>query len=456
MANTTRTCKPNICYRLFKAYIRFFHDRIYYRRTYSLQTEHIPPEGTPLLVVSNHQNGMNDPLGILLAFHDRKPYFITRGDLFAYHPLFSAFMRALGLLPSFRIDYEGEEALGRNVETFLLSERELVSGRTVVMYPEAGHQDKRWLGAFSLGYAKLAFEAAEMDGFRTEIFILPSCNHYSDYFLLRGQMLVKFGTPISIRPYYELYRTRPRTAQRQVNKLVRKQIEDMMLDIRDLENYSAIDFLRNTYGAARAAAQGYRPDRLPERLLADRDFVAALQRVQADHPEAVRSICNDALTLQEGIREMKISDAAFDRPLPRGVLALRFLLCLFLLPAWIFSLWPNVLHLVIPTLLQRRTTDPMFYGTFVLAASILLTVPVFYTLTFVLTWIHVNLWAAAAYLAVLPWLALFAWHYRTFFIRTVQAWRYRAGLKTERLKALRQLRTGLHDRLDQLLKTKKQ
>ncbi|MDR2469311.1 MAG: 1-acyl-sn-glycerol-3-phosphate acyltransferase [Tannerella sp.] len=456
MTKATKTNKPGILYCLFKAYLRFFHDRIYYRRMYCLKTENIPPDGTPLLIVSNHQNCLNDPLGILFAFRDRKPYFITRADIFTCHPLCSRFLHAIGLLPAFRIDFEGEAALGKNEESFRRSERELVNGRTVVMYPESGHQDKRWLGDFSFGYTRLAFEAAEMSHFRTEIFILPACNHYSDYFHIREQMLVKFGTPVSLQPYYELYRTKPRTAQRQVNLLVRRQIEDLMLDIRDLDNYTAIDFLRNTYGSRYAAARGFDAQKLPERLQADRTLTASLQAKYAADPETVQALYRDALTVQEGIRALKTDDRLFDRPVCSWtVLVARGAILLALLPLWVFSLWPGALHFVIPALILRRMTDKMFYGTFLYAASILITIPLFHTLTFVLTWIYAGLWTALLYTAALPFIGLFAWDYRKFFLDTRQAWHHRRRWKTEQMQTLKQLRDDLYRRLDDLL-TKKE
>jgi 1-acyl-sn-glycerol-3-phosphate acyltransferase len=444
--------KGGITYRLFKSYIRFFHDRIYYRRTYSLHTENIPAPGTPLMIVSNHQNCINDPIGILLSIRDRKPFFIMRADVFAYHPLLNKFFRSIGLLPAFRIGYEGEEALQKNKDTFLLSAYELINGSTLVMYPEAGHQDKHWLGDFSLGYAKMVFEAAALDNFRTEIFILPSCNHYSDYFRLQEQMLIKYGAPISIKPFYELYQTRPRTAQRQVNALVRKQIEALMLDVRDPDNYEAIDFIRNSaFGRKFAKQHQYDEDKLPERLLSDRLLVDNLEKIKAGgKEEALAEIYADALTLKKGIDEMKINDALFDRCPSWGVIFGYLLLLLAGLPLWVFSLWPNVLNYIVPNMLISRMTDKMFYGTFMLVFSILITIPLLYTLTFVLACIFANVWVALIYSALLPLLALFAWYYRKFFLQTMQALRFRLNFKTKKLGDLKDLRAQLYNHLANL------
>ena len=442
-----------IAYRIFKSYIRFFHDRIYYRRTYSIHTENIPEAGTPLMIVSNHQNCLNDPLGILMSIRDRKPYFITRADVFAYHPILNTFFRSIGLLPAFRIDYEGEESLKKNKDTFVLSETELVNGSTLVMFPEAGHQDKRWLGDFSYGYTKMVFEAAELDNFQTEIFILPSCNHYSDYFRIQEQMLIKYGTPISIQPFYELYKTKPRTAQRQVSVLVRKQIEGLMLNIRDLENYEAIDFIRNTtYGKKIAKQHHYDEEKLPDRLLSDRLLVDKLEKIKANGKEtALNEIYTDVLALKKGIGEMKINDSLFDHCPSWGVIIGCMLLLLAGFPLWVFSLWPNALHFIAPNILINRMTDKMFYGTFILAFSILITIPLLYTLTFVLTWIFANVWLALIYLAILPLLGLFAWYYRKFFIQTMQALRFRMLFKNSKLENLKRMRKMIVDRLNELL-----
>jgi len=444
--------KGGIAYRIFKFYVRFFHDRIYYRHIYNIQTENIPEAGTPLMIVSNHQNCLNDPLGILLSMHDRKPYFIMRADVFDYHPIINKFFRNIGLLPAFRIDFEGIDALSKNKDTFLLSEQMLLDGNTLVMFPEAGHQEKRWLDNFTFGFTKMAFEAAALGNFETDILILPSCNHYSDYFQLQEQLLIKYGTPISIKPFYELYQTKPRTAQRQLSALVRKQMEELMLDIRDIDNYDAIHFIRNTYGKKFAVQHQYDEKKLPDRLLSDRLLVAELEKVKANgKKDELDKLYANALTLQKGIDKMKINDMLFDRCPSWIAIAGSLLAIIILFPLWLFSLWPNALNYVLPTILINRMTDKMFYGTFVLVFSILLTIPLLYSITFILTWIYANIWLALIYLAAMPLLGLFAWYYLKFFKLTIQALQFRINLKTNKLNDLSILRKELFERLNELL-----
>ena len=360
MNDNPKNEKPGLLYRFFKHYVRFWLNTIYYKKTYVVNPEAVPQDGTPLLIVSNHQNCMNDPLGLVTSFLDRKLNVITRADVFLVSPIANKFLRAIGLLPAFRLDYEGEGALDKNSETFRESEQALINGASVLMYPEAGHQDKRWLGNFSFGYTKMAFEAAELGGFEKELFILPACNHYSHYFGLRNRMLVKFGTPISIKPYYELYKTKPRTAQREVNKLVREQISSLMLDIRDLENYPAIDFIRTTYGVEYARQGGIDPDNLPDRLLADKALVKALDDAKTVDEMGINRIYREADTLREGIDKLGITDGHLARSVNPVALGFKLLALLVLLPLWVCSWWPSMLVYWIPmSIFRAKMKDPM-------------------------------------------------------------------------------------------------
>ena len=414
--------------------------------------ENIPSDGTPVLIASNHQNCLCDPLGVIVAFKDRKPNVLARADVFATHPLVNKILHKMGLLPAYRLSFDGEESLGKNKEVFNASEKELVGGRSILIYPEGAHQDKHWLGDFSFGYTKMAFEAAEFDDFQTEIFILPCCNHYSDYYDIQKETLLKFGTPVSIKPFYELYKTKPRTAQRQVNALVREQIDGMMLNITDHDNYETVDFLRNTYGRKYALKHGFSVDYLPDMLVSDKAFVKALENAKSENDALVQQVYDDALRLDDEIKKLKISDSHFDHTPGWGAIAASIVVLIALLPVWLFSLWPNIIIYKVPELVLRRVKDKMFYNSFLYGISVMITMPALYTLSFVLTWVYVNVWVAVVYALALPYLGLFAWYYGQYAVRMVRNIRFRKLDGTDDLSALRELRVMIYERLNDILK----
>lgn len=444
---------PGCLYWMFKAYIGFLHDKIYYKKTYQENTEIIPADGTPLLIVSNHQNCMNDPLGLIFSFRDRKPYVITRADVFAISPIVDKFLRSIGLLPAFRLGYEGEGALGKNTATFQVSEKAIIDGKTVIMFPEAGHQDKHWLGTFSFGYTKMAFEAAEMGNFEKDVKILPACNHYSHYFGMRNRILIKFGTPISIQPYYELYKTKPRTAQREVNKLVREQISNLMLDVRDLENYDTIDFIRTTYGIDYAKQRGVDPDNLPERLMTDKDLVAKLDAAKKFDEKGVNDIYREARLLKQGIEELGITDEHLKMSVNPLTLGFKLLFLLLLFPLWVFSWWPSMPIYWIPmSIFKAKMKDPMFEGTLLFGSAALFTIPLFSLITFLIVGLNASWLSALIYVALFPLLMLFCWKYAVCGKKTLQS--LKCLLRASSVEKLKQIRKKLHEGLNKITNKK--
>ena len=436
----------------FRAYLQFVNSGLYFKKEHVLGLENVPVNGTPTVIVSNHQNCLNDPLCVCLQLTDRRMNFLARANVFN-NPIFNKALRAMGLLPAYRMGYEGLAHVRKNSETFEDAGNALMDGETVMLYPEGGHQDKRWLGTFKLGYLRIAFGAAEKMGFKDDVMILPSCNHYSNYFHARTEMLIRFGKPISLKPYYERYQSEPRATMMEINSLVHSQIKEMMLHIDDVQHYDQIDWLReNEYGKKYAREHGYKKNYLPSRLLSDQSLVNDLQKASEKHPEEMEDVYNDTARLMEGIRELNIRDWLFRHNPHLEAAFLRGIGLLILLPLFIISIIPTALLFIVPEIfLKKMIKDQMFISTFRVAVSALVTIPICLILPVVLLWVLVGFWWAFGYFIAFPLMFILAWNYMRLFMKFLGTCNFIAPKYKKKIRELRKLRLSIFRRLDDLI-----
>ena len=441
---------------LFYNYLKIIHNFMYYKKTYYIGRENIPHKGTPLLIVSNHQNAINDALAIEFGFKHRIVSIFSRGDVFE-HKILAAFLKFLYILPAYRLRTEGENNLTKNYVSFDEANKRLLSGGAIAIFPEGTNQDKHWLGEFSLAYLRMAFSAAEETNFEKDIQILPIANHYSNYFLVRENLMLQIGKPISLQPYYELYKTKPRTAQRQVNQLVYQQIADMMLNVLDVENYEAIDYLRTTYGKRYAENHGLAYRKLPQQLQSDKDLVAALDKAKTDDEQTINELYQDTLCLKRATLQHKVRDWNFDKPFSVTSLIMQAFAFVLLFPVFVVALIPNILLFYIPKPMADKFKAKggnmvLFAGGIQIVLNALFVIPISFLLVFVADILLFNWWIAVIHLLSLPLLGIFAWHYRLQFIKWCSRWRFRKLEKQGDFKQIIKLRNKIRKQLDLLLK----
>lgn len=398
-------------YRLFKHYVRFMHHNVFYRRTFYINLSNVPQQGIPVLFASNHQNCANDPLALLLGLENEShPYAVARGDVFGKSRFVDKFFNWIGMVPAFRLNYDGAEALKKNDEMLRITEKYLIEGNRLIIFPEGGHQNKRFLGEFSFGYTRLAFEAAAADNFQKDIVIMPCCNHYSDYFGVKADYMELFGTPVHLQPYYTLYQTKPRTAQREVNKVVREQIASLMLNITDLDNYDAIDWIRNSeYGSLFARKNGLNPEYLPDKLQSDKALFAALEKAKQTDPDALQQLYSEALAINSQQKALHIDDATMQRKTSLGKLLLALSAQIVLLPLWLVSLYPSIIFYAFPFLLLK--TDKMFTNSLRFILAVVIGYPFFMLLTLLVVGLAFGLWwQTLVWILLFPLFVDIAWY----------------------------------------------
>ena len=450
-----RNLKPrdhSLPLKAFRYYLQFVNSWLYFRKEHVVGIEKVPVNGTPLVIVSNHQNCLNDPLSVAMNMTDRRINFIARANVFK-NPVAGAFLRKIGLLPAYRMAYDGYSSVAKNRATLDAAGQTLCDGESVMLFPEAGHQDKRWLGTFKIAYLKIAFDAAEKFKFEHDVMILPSCNHYSNYFHARTDMLIRFGDPISLKPYYEEYQTEPRATMLKINEIVRERIKELMLHIDDLEHYDQIDFLRETgYGRKYAIEHGFNFNYLPSRLLSDQKLVSALQNAYNEHPEEMEKVYEDTAELKKGLKSLHIRDWLFIRNPKWPAAVLRGLGLILLLPLFILSIIPTGLLFLIPKIfIKKLIKDNMFHSSFHVGASVFVSIPLCFILPIVLLWVYVNFWWALGYMVAFPFMFVLAWNYMRLFWKFIGTCIFIKRSNRDTINKLRDLRTSIYKRLDSML-----
>ena len=437
----------------FRIYLQFVNSGLYFRKEHLVSVEKVPIDGTPLVIVSNHQNCLNDPLSVAMNLTDRRINFIARANVFK-NPIAARFLRKLGLLPAYRMAYDGYASVAKNRATLDAAGQALCDGESVMLFPEASHQDKRWLGIFKIAYLKIAFDAAERFNFERDVMVLPSANHYSNYFHARTDMLIRFGDPISLKPYYEEYKAEPRATMLKINEIVREKIKELMLHVDDLEHYDQIDFLRETgYGRKYAIEHGFNFKYLPSRLLSDQKLVSELQEATNEHPEEMEQIYADTAELADGLKKLGIRDWLFIRDPKWPMALLRALGLLLLLPLFLVSIIPTGLLFLIPKIfLKAWIKDEMFYSSFHVGVSVFVSVPICFILPIVLLWIFAGFWWALGYMVAFPFMFVLAWNYMRLFLRFKGTCIFVKRSNRNIINKLRELRTSIYERLDNLLK----
>ena len=452
MKNKLTPRDHNLILKAFRYYLQFVNSGLYFRKEHMVGIENIPANGTPCVVVSNHQNCLNDPLSVVLNITDRRMNFIARGNVFK-NPIAGAFMRKIGMLPAYRMSYDGYASVSKNKEMMDESSNALCSGETLMLYPEATHQNKRWLGTFKIGYLKIAFEAAEKLNFEHDVMVLPSANHYSNYFHARTDMLIRFGEPISLKPYYEKYKEDPRGTMWEINDIVRDKIKSLMLCIDDLEHYEQIDFLRETgYGRKYAIEHGYKFNYLPSRLLSDQNLADALQAASEKYPEEMEAIYADTAELRDGLNKLHIRDWLFIRNTKWPAALLRGLGLLLLLPLFIASIIPTGLLFLLPKIfLKAWIKDKMFHSSLHVGVSVFVSVPLCLIVPTILLWVFAGMWWGLGYMVAFPFMFVLAWNYIRLILKFVGTCIFVKRSNRPIIEKLRKLRTSIYERLDNLI-----
>ncbi|MBU2952106.1 lysophospholipid acyltransferase family protein [Tamlana agarivorans] len=169
----------------------------YFKKITVYNKERVPKD-KPVLILSNHQNGLVDPLLLAVRF-ERFFYFLTRAGVFT-KPLLAKLFYVFQMLPVYRIR-DGWGNLTNNNAIFQSCTRLLSRGETVVIFPEGGHDLRRTVRPLSKGFTRIVLDTLEQYP-ETDLQLAPMGLNYANPLKFPDSVAIYFGKPVNAKDFY--------------------------------------------------------------------------------------------------------------------------------------------------------------------------------------------------------------------------------------------------------------
>jgi 1-acyl-sn-glycerol-3-phosphate acyltransferase/uncharacterized membrane protein len=316
-------------YVILRAYVKLAM-RIFYRRWQIVHKQKAGETGS-IIFSSNHQNAFMDPL-VILQSQNKIPVFLTQAAVFKSSSLLRGFFSLLYMLPIYR-QRDKVNTLEKNEEVFVKCQNYLLNGRHPIgIFTEGSHSFKRTIRPLKKGICRLAFETLERNP-NLDLKIIPVGLNYNDHIAFQTEVLVVFGEPIPVKPYFEDYLINKAIGYKLLLDEIRVRMGAIIINIPDDKNY---DKVHDQWLKSRRSSKDLELDFIENQAL--------VQRIIDGEPDD-----GEQLNKEKIIRTKKTKK----------------ILRIILFPLWIYGMVNNLLSVwVTRTLLNKIVKDNHFASSF--------------------------------------------------------------------------------------------
>lgn len=238
------------------------------------------PHDQPVILISNHQNAMLDPV-LICVFTPKQLHWLARADVFK-NPFIRKILYRINMMPVYRERDGMENIREENQKVFEECFRRLDKNAVVAIFPEGGHRGKKQLSSFKKGLGRLSFGGMDfLNG--KDIAILPVGLDYSGYYDYHPEFFLEIGKPISINPYYQKSKFDYNAAMTELIADSTRALQSLMIDLKKDEYYEwgikMRELVMSTAGQSSFEAQFKHYRTFTKRAERDGFFEANLQSI---------------------------------------------------------------------------------------------------------------------------------------------------------------------------------
>lgn len=376
---------------------------IFYRRIYVEHRERIPVKG-PVILASNHPNTMMDPLLVAL-FSGRNPHFLGKSTLFKTR-IARWFFRTVHVLPVYRKE-DAPTEMGKNVHMFEKCYQSLEAGKALVIMPEGISQMDGTLHQIKTGTARIGLGTEARNAFKLGVQIIPAGINYEAPTQFFANVHCRYGRPIDLREYQDVYEQDEYEAVYQVTNRIRDALEKLTTTVDNSETAEVLKNLSTIYKMELAVDLGFTDEKTGYDFSVTRGMADAINWYYTHHLEDFTKLDNQMssyLAKIEGVelRDDLLSTARGQRTVAKRALGLLGAILGF--PIYLWGLINNFLPFKIPirlALLLGATKEYMSTYKILLGVVVF---SLFYTAQGILVWrlSQSGVWTTLYILSLLP------------------------------------------------------
>jgi glycerol-3-phosphate O-acyltransferase/dihydroxyacetone phosphate acyltransferase len=272
---------------------------------------HVPARG-PVLLVSNHVNGLADPLFFMHAV--RRPVVFTAKSALARNPLLRLAMRACGV-----ITFERREDMGTtgtagdaqpardgadNREALARAATVLERGGALCVFPEGKSHGEVQLRRFRTGAARIALDVAARGH---PLAIVPAALWFVSKGRFRSDVWVRFGEPIAVGADAQ---QGPEAVRALTDEMVRR-VSELALTFENRRERWVLEWAADLVltGAADPAMLDRDPDSAARRAKAMLDLRARYLRLRESDREKVAMLADRVQAFRHRLRKEGVAPA---------------------------------------------------------------------------------------------------------------------------------------------------
>jgi 1-acyl-sn-glycerol-3-phosphate acyltransferase len=229
-ANSAVSMKPSLLYRLLKIYCTLGL-WFYFREWRVVNKKNIPVKG-PVIYIANHQNAFIDAI-LMTCSSSLNPYYLARANVFK-KSWAAKLLTLIRLMPIYRFR-DGFNTLKQNDAIMQACVELLKNGETVLIFPEANHNQPYSTRNFQKGFARMAMMYAKQSG-KTDLQILSVGIHYTKHFSFNGSVLLQYGIPFSVTDSIHEAKTERENIE-QIVQVAEQALQKLVLSLQPQHEY---------------------------------------------------------------------------------------------------------------------------------------------------------------------------------------------------------------------------